>query len=273
MRRALCVGINAYPAPNQLSGCVNDAEAWAAYLARRKFGVTMLTDRQATRLGILGAFAEMMQGTKRGDVLALVYSGHGTYIRDLDGDEGDGYDEALVPVDFEQGKLIIDDDLRALTDSVPDGVTLTVFLDSCYSGTATRLLGMNALQPGRNRVAAAAARRKFMPLPQQAVNAYLHERTLELTELTPRTSKVLLPDQMRHVTVSACLPQEVAWEADGEGVFTTAALEVLSKSGPTLTLHGFLQRVHRHMGADRWQTPTLDGPLSMLKQTLVRGSK
>ena len=39
-------------------------------------------------------------------------TGHGTKLRDQDGDEDDGYDEALVPLDFQEGAgMIRDDDL------------------------------------------------------------------------------------------------------------------------------------------------------------------
>jgi len=36
-------------------------------------------------------------------------SGHGGQTKDHDGDEGDGYDEVIYPVDFEQNGHIVDD--------------------------------------------------------------------------------------------------------------------------------------------------------------------
>ena len=37
-------------------------------------------------------------------------SGHGGQTPDLDGDEDDGYDEVIYPVDFKQAGHIVDDD-------------------------------------------------------------------------------------------------------------------------------------------------------------------
>ena len=36
-------------------------------------------------------------------------SGHGGQTKDLDGDEADGYDEVIYPVDFKQAGHIVDD--------------------------------------------------------------------------------------------------------------------------------------------------------------------
>lgn len=40
-------------------------------------------------------------------------SGHGGQTKDLDGDEADGYDEVIYPVDFEYAGHIVDDVSRA----------------------------------------------------------------------------------------------------------------------------------------------------------------
>ena len=52
-----------------------------------------------------------MAEAEDGDAIFLHYSGHGTKIRDDDGDEADGYDEALCPRDFQSAGMIRDDDL------------------------------------------------------------------------------------------------------------------------------------------------------------------
>jgi hypothetical protein len=71
-----------------------------------------------------------------GDSLFCHYSGHGCKIRDDDGDEADGYDEALAPVDYNTAGLIRDDDLLdILVKPLPDGVFLVCLFDCCHSGT------------------------------------------------------------------------------------------------------------------------------------------
>jgi metacaspase-1 len=64
------------------------------------------------------------------------YSGHGTQIPDDDGDEADGMDEALCPVDYQTEGMIRDDDIyRELVATLPAGCRLTVLMDCCHSGT------------------------------------------------------------------------------------------------------------------------------------------
>lgn len=139
-KKALIIGINAYPAPDTLSGCVNDANAWKAYLISKGFTVTMYTDKLANKFVILNALTNLCLGTHTGDKRVFVYSGHGTQVRDLNGDESDGYDEAIVPVNFtHQGtNLILDDDIHTAINHLAAGVTMDLFFDSCHSGTVTR---------------------------------------------------------------------------------------------------------------------------------------
>jgi hypothetical protein len=67
-------------------------------------------------------------------------SGHGGQTKDLDGDEGDGYDEVIYPVDFRQNGHITDDEMhRIMVRPLQAGVRLTAIFDSCHSGTALDL--------------------------------------------------------------------------------------------------------------------------------------
>jgi hypothetical protein len=66
----------------------------------------------------------------------FVFSGHGAKIRDDDWDEEkDGYDETLVPVDYQEEGMIRDDDLYdILIKPLPEGVHMTCIMDCCHSG-------------------------------------------------------------------------------------------------------------------------------------------
>jgi len=58
----------------------------------------------------------------------------------LDGDEEDGYDEVIYPVDFRQVGHIVDDEMhRIMVMPLQPGVRLTAIFDSCHSGTALDL--------------------------------------------------------------------------------------------------------------------------------------
>ena len=70
----------------------------------------------------------------------LISSGHGGQTPDLDGDEDDGYDEVIYPVDFRVNGHIVDDEMHLImVKSLPAGVRLTAIFDSCHSGSALDL--------------------------------------------------------------------------------------------------------------------------------------
>ncbi|MGB9182094.1 MAG: caspase family protein [Pyrinomonadaceae bacterium] len=149
-KKAFCVGINDYPFEgNDLKGCVNDAEAWAALL-KDHFDFTdvkTLTDKNATKANIVAGIKNLLAGAKSGDILVFTNASHGTYVADTDGDEP-GYDEALCPYDTDSN-LLIDDELREIFTGIPSGVMLTVVSDSCHSGSVTRVLPGQAYRKAR----------------------------------------------------------------------------------------------------------------------------
>ena len=70
----------------------------------------------------------------------LTVAGHGGQTRDQDGDEDDGYDEVIYPVDYKQTCHIVDDEMhRIMVQSLRPGVRLTAIFDSCHSGSALDL--------------------------------------------------------------------------------------------------------------------------------------
>lgn len=71
--------------------------------------------------------------TSRGgcNVWADTSSGHGGQVKDVSGDEDDGYDECIYPVDYKQTSHILDDDLHAImVRPLPAGCRLTAIFDS-----------------------------------------------------------------------------------------------------------------------------------------------
>ena len=71
---------------------------------------------------------------------SLLLTGHGSRVRDQDGDEDDGFDETLVPVDFQRNGQIRDDDIfKVLVKPLRSGVTMTCLMDCCHSGTVLDL--------------------------------------------------------------------------------------------------------------------------------------
>ena len=144
--RALLIGINYYGSKSQLNGCINDVHMMKDYLTSQGFSTAksdmrVLTDDgkndgSPTGVEIMRGLKWLTEGAKAGDSLFLHFSGHGTQTKDLDGDEADGMDEAIVPVDYEKNGLIIDDTLfQICAGTLPKGAHLVCLFDCCHSGT------------------------------------------------------------------------------------------------------------------------------------------
>jgi hypothetical protein len=72
--------------------------------------------------------------------LYLCDQGHGGRIPDDNSDEEDGYDETLIPVDYQSAGQIRDDAVFAeLVVRMPEGSTLTCLMDCCHSGSVLDL--------------------------------------------------------------------------------------------------------------------------------------
>lgn len=63
-----------------------------------------------TRANMVAAMQWLVQGARANDALFFHYSGHGGQTKDVDGDEDDGYDEVIYPVDFKTAGHIVDDE-------------------------------------------------------------------------------------------------------------------------------------------------------------------
>jgi len=144
------IGINYFGQKGQLRGCINDVKNMSAFLTER-FGykrddMVILTDdqrapvSQPTKANIIKAMHWLVKDARPGDSLFFHYSGHGGQTEDHDGDEGDGYDETIYPVDFRQAGHIVDDEMHnIMVKSLPAGCRLTAIFDSCHSGSALDL--------------------------------------------------------------------------------------------------------------------------------------
>jgi hypothetical protein len=214
----------------------------------------MLLDQAATRTDILAAFRSLVAGARAGDVVVFQFAGHGTQVDDLDRDETDSLDEAFCPADFGQGRLLIDDDIRAVVAGLNPGVNLTCFIDCCHSGTITR-----ALVPGvRPSSVPPGSRARFIPYRKEI--SELHRKFREsgeaLAESVP-LSRGASASAMKEVCFSACQPSEVAYENAGAGQFTTRATAVLAAGG-SLTNQAFQEQVVSAFGPNPAQHPHLD---------------
>mmetsp|Transcript_25593 Transcript_25593/g.35336 ORF Transcript_25593/g.35336 Transcript_25593/m.35336 type:complete len:342 (+) Transcript_25593:82-1107(+) len=143
--RALLIGINYIGTKAELKGCHNDVEQMKLYIKTKGFEegenrMRVLVDdgfqTSPSYANITEGFKWLTEGAEAGDSLFLHYSGHGGNVADDNGDEKDGRDETLIPVDYESAGQIRDDVVfNDLVCRLPAGVHLTAIMDCCHSGT------------------------------------------------------------------------------------------------------------------------------------------
>jgi hypothetical protein len=242
-RRAICVGINAYPGANQLYGCVPDAQLWARTLGALGFQTQLIADANATYDGLLSALRSLISSSKRGDVIVFQYSGHGTSIPHGPGREPD---EAIVPFDFfTKGALLLDKELAGLFATVPEGVNLTCFFDCCHSGDLDRLL-----------LRATTSRARFIQLTPAQLALYNQFAGTRALHLLPEKNQ---PGKQRDISFAACGRSESAMETNGQGDFTRRATDLIRNITGTVSNAQFKADVVAAFGSGARQHPELDG--------------
>ncbi|KAL6299525.1 caspase domain-containing protein [Sparassis latifolia] len=149
-RKALCIGINYIGQSEELKGCINDAHNVRRFLCE-DYGyqyedIVVLTDDSSnprsipTKENMIEAMQWLVSNAQPHDALFFYYSGHGEQTKDMNGDEQDGYNDVIYPVDFQENGPLVDNMLHdILVKPLPPGCRLTTIFDSCHSGTALDL--------------------------------------------------------------------------------------------------------------------------------------
>jgi hypothetical protein len=233
---ALLFGINDYGGGNNdLRGCLNDINLVANKLTN--FQIRKFENGQVTKANLLAQVNYAIANSVVGDIIYIHYSGHGTYVEDRNGDELDGYDEALYLVD---GPLV-DDDLNNALRAIPDGVFLALGLDSCFSGTATRGLARGRfMQPSFDMVPHLQVKHKFY-------------------------------DYMSWVVLSACAENQTAADAeingDYYGAFSFYAFNCLLGN---MTYQTWFNKIREFLPSrDFDQAPTLEGDSILINKLVL----
>lgn len=157
-KRAFLVGISEYSTAAQSSDDIwsnihgtNDVELLSQTLKKQNFNTKKLTNRAATAQQIRKEIVHFISTCHSGDIVYLHFSCHGQPVEDLNGDETDGWDEALVPINaqkvYQEKKYtgenhIIDDELndylRSLRTKVGTTGFVYVVIDACHAGSSYR---------------------------------------------------------------------------------------------------------------------------------------
>lgn len=242
---ALCVGINDYPGlESDLRGCVNDATDWYHRLISAGYQVRTLLDGQATCGAIVSELTRMVALAKRpGDRVVFTYSGHGTWVPDVSGDEADQRDEALVCYDHDQGGLLLDDTLQTIFAGLRIGAGGLILSDSCHSGTMARSM----ITP---------------PEPQDLRVRFVSPAALDRVGEEEAISRELAPASRPRRTaslISGCTDLEYSYDASfngrSNGAFSRAALDAYY---PGIALRTWYRLIRERLPTEQYpQTPQL----------------
>lgn len=289
---ALLIGIDCY-LPNRLpdgivyrslSGCVRDITLVESFLQSQLAipdeRILKLTasnvgaarppeppEELPTYENMVAAFQEVTALAQSGDLVYIHYSGHGgrspTRFPDL---KTNGLDESLVPMDIgnSEARYLRDIELAHLLQQMVDkGLIVTIVLDSCHSGGATRGTG-DAVVRGLDGI-------DTTERPAHSSVASDEELIATWQNLTHETSRDLtlgsgwLPEPKGYVLLAACRPHEKAYEyrADGKqknGALTYWLVDSLKKMGKNATYQLIYDRlvpkIHSQL---KYQTPMLQG--------------
>lgn len=281
-RLALLIGISSY----SRGGGEKDKDWWDLHSGAdvsalkqvlvRKFqfeekGIrTLTTKEETTHKAIVDAFRSfLIERVQEGDIVFIHYSGHGQPVPDDDkhgpnpvvGDEIDGYDETLVPSDYvsrkDGSKNIRDDEIGSLLDDLaakkPGNVTVS--LDSCYSGTATRgeLLPRGGPWEGD-------------PVAPARVRGEETSASGIETRGGPAAGYVFLAAAGPRQTAKECYDED----DQPMGLYTHSLVKALEAAGPATTYRDLFERVTDVITRrQRDQTPQLEGLMDL---KLMEGS-
>jgi metacaspase-1 len=304
--KAAIFGINDYKSVNSLRGCLNDVENMRSLLTSTfdfdPKNVKTFVNNKVTKTEVQRQMKWLFRDVAEGDRVVLHFSGHGSFTADVSGDEEDGQDEliCLYDMDFnDPDSYVLDDELRDWTQTLPQGVQLTVILDSCHSGTGTRLLlapevnkphnsmsvdvsatlkrSLSAAGPGARGIEVAAAaldpahqdlvRARFIDPPQS-----IKDTIAQLAKTRPKTkARGLVRAKINHILLAACKDDQTAADATIEGqpngAFTYYLCKTLRANGASLDREALINQVGAALTAGQFaQIPQLEasagsGPL------------
>lgn len=273
--RALVIGVGHYQNSEirDLSGIDIDTQHMTQVLKLMKFKdsqIKVLLDRDATYANIKDGIENWVaKNVKSSDRAVVYYSGHGTQLKDQNGDEEDNLDEVILPYDSrkEGGSLvnvITDDEMAQLLAKIPSKNTLVIF-DACHSGTATKNITLGDASFTGDSV----VQSKF----------FSYDGMNSGTGGTGVDDKAirLVGKSGSYVALTATQDNEVALASNSGSFFTLGLVDSVKKaamSGKDLTPEQLREHVDKYIKARvrpqfRQYTPSLSGDSSLIRKPFI----
>ncbi|HMN30842.1 MAG TPA: caspase family protein, partial [Caldilineaceae bacterium] len=293
---ALLIGVDFY-FPNQLpgggsyrhlGGCVRDVTHVEAHLRDRlglsadhifKLSATNAGGAQPaeppqqwpTYANMVDAFKQLTALAQPGDRVYIHYAGHGgrtvTAYPDL---KSDGLDEGLVPTDIgdAHARYLRDVEMHYLIQAmVEKGLVLTLVLDSCHSGGATRAVEgeiLGAVPRGISEIDTTDRPADSLVASKAELETAWQGQSTAQSRAAKSVSGWLL-EPKGYTLLAACRASEFAFEypfngRESNGALTYWLLDSLRQVGPTFTYKMLQDRILAKVhGQFAQQTPMLQG--------------
>ncbi|KKK21985.1 hypothetical protein ARAM_005061 [Aspergillus rambellii] len=243
-----------------LRGPLNDVETISKVLSRQNFQITRCCGPDATRVGILTAWRDLIDASTDGDAVVIYYSGHGGLVETPKSDADEHWQlQFILPVDYDAStrndfRGILDIELSHLLHQTTEKTeNVTIILDCCHAGRMAR-------HPGHGR---RAFPKKILDLQHHDLRQHI-ERLRQTGELSAELYPLGNPKAVR---VMAAAARETAWEyenANGEwtGALTDALSDAIDESRDhTVSWRTTLLRVHELVNIQfPQQHPVAEGP-------------
>ena len=233
MSYALLIGINYHDTESELSGCENDVDNMETLLKNNLnynniIKMTELSeniDYKPTCSNILQQLDIVIDKCKKGEITNFMFhfSGHGTYIRDTNGDEKDRKDECICGID----DVITDDVLYSKFIQIPSTCSVFCLMDCCHSGTILDL--------------------KY--------------RYIKGNKNTIENKKSKLNTNLNMVMLSGCKDKQYSadynfssnnYDEDFQGAMTNAFIKTLEKTNYELTFFKLLKYIRKELKKNKF---------------------
>jgi len=200
-----------------LSSCELDAVNMQKLAKRQKFSAKILKTKRATSENVIKEVRSAAKKLKAGDTFLVSYSGHGSQVEDLSGDEADGEDETWCLYD----RMFLDDEQRELYAEFARGVNIVVMSDCCHSGSSTR-----SGRSSRPEVTDDDEDGERREMEERTASAIYRARKKDYDTIQRNLKNPPPKLKASRIMFSACQDYETAMGYKNGGVFTVALLKV-----------------------------------------------
>ena len=254
------VGVDKYPKPGDLSGCVNDVRKIENYLINLNSSFydevvapMVLTDKEGNRKNIIARLQKQVKKLGSEDTLLFYFSGHGVneISTDLFYDNYNGLIQTLYcypPANPKEDNKLANKELRYIFGQCAKGAHILTVFDCCHSGDMTR-----SMEKDRKMKAAS-----IRPFGERNYKEFLFSNKTTPDKLRTTDFNEIFPDN-NIVTLSACLSSERAWEYNGGGTFTNSLIKTLETNNSAISYADLLKQIELHVRSTTHekQTPTI----------------